>query len=65
MPRRPTCPLGINLRTYNIQDSQGFGLPQTIQYVRLGNYDLMMLTEKKIPDESYCHNHLGCYVVCS
>ena len=33
--------------------------------VQLGNYDLMLLTETKIPDAMYFKNHLGYNVVCS
>ena len=57
--RRPPHPLGINLGTYNIRDDCGFGLPQAIQAIQIGNYDLMVLTEKKIPYEAYCYNRLG------
>ena len=45
-PRLP----GLNLGKYNIQDGCGFGLPQAIFAVKRGNYNLMILTETKIPD---------------
>ena len=31
----------------------------------MGNYDLMILTETKIPDAVYCNNRLVYNVVCS
>lgn len=33
--------------------------------VQLRNYDLMLLTETKIPNVVYCHNHLGYNILCS
>ena len=36
---------------YNIQDVRGFVLPQAVRAVQLVNYDVMLLTETKIPDE--------------
>ena len=57
--QRPPCPPGVSLWTYNIQDGCGFIPPQSIHDIQLGNYDLMLLTEKNIPDTVYCHNHLG------
>ena len=45
--------------TYNIRDSCVFGLSQAIRAVEQGNYDLVILTETKIPDAVYCHNFLG------
>ena len=51
--------MGLNLVMYNIQDGQGFGLPKMIHAFRQGNYNLMLLTEMKIPEAVYCHNHLG------
>ena len=40
----------LNLGAYNIRDGRGFALPQVIQDVDKGNYDLMLLTETNIPD---------------
>ena len=48
--RRPPRPMVINLGMYNIRDGCGFALPQVIQDVDKGNYDLMLLTETNIPD---------------
>ena len=62
---RPACPMGINLWTYNIQDGCGFGIPQAIQAVERGNYDLMLLTDTNITDAVYFHNCLVYGVVCS
>ena len=45
--------------------NNGFGLPEVICSVKQGNYDLVILTETKIPDAVYCHNCLGYDVVCS
>ena len=63
--RRTPCPKGLNLGTYNIRYGRGFGLPQAICAIDQGNCDLMLLTDKNIPDVLYCHNHLGCDFVCS
>ena len=57
--RRLPHPLGINLGTYNIRDDCGFAPSQAIRAVQIGNYNLVLLTEKKIPFEAYCYNHLG------
>ena len=57
-------PLGLNLGTYNIRDSHGFGLPQEIRAVQLGNYGVMILTENKILDEVYCKNRIRYDVMC-
>ena len=61
-PPRPPC---FNLGTYNIRYIRGFVLPQAIQVVQLGNYDLMLLTDTNILNKTYYHNHLGYNVVCS
>ena len=58
-------PLGINLVTYNIRDDCGFAPSQSIRAVHIGNYNLMLLTEKNIPYEAYCYNRLGYGAVCS
>ena len=39
--------------------------PQSIRAVQIGNYNLMLLTEKKIMYEAYCYNRLGYGAVCS
>ena len=56
---------GINLGIYNIWDGRVFVLPQAICSIKQGNYDLVLLTEKKIPDAVYCHNRLRYDVICS
>ena len=61
--RKPPCPNEINLGTYNIQNGHGFGLPQAIQTVQLGSYAMMMIKERNILDQTYCHNRLGYDVV--
>ena len=33
--------------------------PQAIRAVQIGNYNLVLLKEKKIPFEAYFYNHLG------
>ena len=33
--------------------------------MQIGNSDLMLLGETKIPEEADCHNRLEYYVVCS
>ena len=53
-----THPLVLNLGMYNIQDGCGFGLTQATCAIKRGNYNLMLLTEIKILDAVYCHNHL-------
>ena len=63
--RRKTRPHGLNLGTYNIRYSRGFGLHHAIRVVQLVNYDVMILTETKIPYEVYCKNRIGYDVVCS
>ena len=57
--------MGLNLGTYNILDSCGFELPQAIQAVKRGNYDLKLLTDTKILDKVYRCNCLGCEIVFS
>ena len=61
---RPPRPPGLNLGTYDICYGCGFVVHQGIQTVQLRNYELMILTDTTIPDEAYCHNHLGYTVVC-
>ena len=51
--------IGINLGTYDIWDGWEFGIPQEIQDVEKGNYELIILTETKIPYAVYCCNILG------
>ena len=41
---QPPCPMVINLGTYNIWGSRGFGLLQAVRAVKQGNYDLVILT---------------------
>ena len=62
---RTTLPPGLNLQMYNIQDGQGFSLPQAIRSMQIGKYNLMLMTKTKIMDEEYCHNYLGYDNVCS
>ena len=38
---------------------------QAIWATHLGNYDLMILTETKIPNAVYYKNRMGYYIVCS
>ena len=62
-PRRwPPRPMGPNLGTYNIWGDSGFLITQAIQASKQGNYDLMILVEKRIPDKVYCRNHMGYYL---
>ena len=42
------APSGLNLGKHNIRGGCGFGLPQEIWVVQLGNYDLMLLMDTKI-----------------
>ena len=62
---RPPQPMGLNLGMYNIQYSRGFGIPQAIRAVKRENYDIMLLTERNIPDVVYYHNRLGYDIVFS
>ena len=61
----PPYPIGLNLVTCNIRDGRGFRLPQAIRAVQIGNYNLILMTETKIPDVVYCHNYLRYDIVCS
>ena len=61
----PPHPPGLNIGTCNIPYGRGFGLPQSIWAMQLGNYDLMLLTETKIPNVVYCQNLLRYNIVCS
>ena len=63
--RRPTCPTRLNLGTYYIWYGCIFGLLQEFRAVQLGNYNVMLLTETKIPDEVYCKYCIGYYNMCS
>ena len=49
--RRPPLPPGLDIRTLNIWDGQGFGLAQAIRAVEYGEFDLMLLTETNIKTE--------------
>ena len=49
---------------YNIHDCQVFGLSQAIWEDQIGNYNVMILTERNISDEAYCHNRIGYDMVC-
>ena len=51
--------------TYNFQDGRSFYLPLAIYAIKQGNYDLMLLTERKILDAVYCRNRPGYDIVCS
>ena len=62
---RPPRPPDLNLVTYNIWDGRGFAPPQAIRAVHIANYNLMLMTEMKIPDETYFQNHLGYNNMCS
>ena len=67
VPQRRWAPLPmeINLGTYNIWDGQAFGLPKVVWVVQKGNYNIMLLMDKKIHDGVYCCNRLGYDVSCS
>ena len=53
-----SAPPRLNLGMYNIRDGHGFGFPQVLRVVQLGNYELMLLPETKIPNTVYCKNRL-------
>ena len=55
----------MNLGTYNIRDSGAFSLPHALRAVQMENYDLVLLTETKIPDAVYYKNSLRYNIVCS
>ena len=61
--RQLPCPPGLSLRTYNILYGYGFGLPQAIRAVQIGNYDVILMIETNIPDAVYCHNCVGYNIV--
>ena len=41
---RNPWPPGLNIRTYNVRDSRGFGTPQAIRTNQVGNYNIMIMT---------------------
>ena len=49
-----------------LQDLQwpGPGIVQDIQAERIGGFNLIIITETKITDQSYFHNKMGYDVVC-
>ena len=49
----------MNLGMYSIRDGRGFGIPQAIRTIQMGNYNLMRLTETKVQDVLYCKKRLG------
>ena len=62
---RPPRPMGLKLWTHNIQEGCGFRPPQEVWAVEWGNYNLILLTETKIPDAVYWHNRLRYKNICS
>jgi hypothetical protein len=58
-------PPSITIGTYNIRDSQNSGLAAAVRAIQLGNYNLAILTETKIPDNIYTKHCLDYHVVCS
>ena len=54
--------MGLSQGTYSIRDGRGFVLPQAIHAIKQGNYELMLLTETKIPGVVYYFINLGCNV---
>ena len=46
-------PQGLSLGTYNIRDSWGFSIAQSTRAVQISGFDLMVLTETNISDQSY------------
>ena len=44
---------------------RGFRLLQALWAAQMGNYNLVILTEKKLLDAVYCKNRLRYNVVCS
>ena len=60
----PPLPQGLSLGTINIRDSQVPGIAQDIWAVQIGSFNLIIMTDTKITDHTYCHNRLGYNVVC-
>ena len=52
----PPRPPRIFIRTLNIRNVQGFGLEQMVQAVKLGRFDLIVLTKTKISTTAYFRN---------
>ena len=62
--RRTLRPRGLFLGKLNIRNCRGYRLTQAIQVLQIGGFNLMILTEIKITDQSYCFSSLGYNAVC-
>ena len=58
------APLGVKPQYVQHPRWQVFSLTQDIWVVQLVNYNVMILTETNISDETYCQNRIGYKVVC-
>ena len=59
---RPPCPPGLFVGT--LRNSRGFVLAQAFEVVKLGRFDLMVVTKTKISMAEYFRNRLGCNIFC-
>ena len=64
-PPKPSRPPHIVLGTLNIRDGRNSGLAIAIREFQQGNYDIVLATETKIPDDIYTKHTLGYEVICS
>ena len=61
---RTLRPPGFAIRTIDIRDSRGLGIAQAVLTVKLGGFDLRVLTETKISMALYCRNQLKYNIFC-
>ena len=63
--RRLPGPLILVIRTLNIRNGRSFGLVQEVQVVKLGGFNLMVITKIKISTMVFFWNCLGYNIFCS
>ena len=63
--RHPSRSTDLAIGTLNTRGGRGFRLAQAVRAVKLGDFDLMVLTESNIYTAAYCRHRLGYNIVCS
>ena len=64
MCRRPPCPQGLYIGTFNIWGGRGFRLAHAMCAVQFSGFTIMIQTETNVTNQAYFHNMLVYAMVC-
>ena len=64
LPLQTLCSQGPSIGKCHIRDGRGSGIVQAVWEERIGDFDLIILTETNTNDQVYCFNRTGYDMVC-